>query len=226
MITYLLINAFIILVPILLSFESKVKFYKRLKAYFFSIAIVSTLFIFWDIFATSRGDWAFNTKYTIGIELLHLPIEEILFFVTVPYSIIFIYESLNSYFENYIYSLNKSTFLIFAIIFFILSFLVLGLNYTYILCLFISLSFFIIYFLDISATYSQNFWNTIIISYIPFLLINYLLTSIPVVTYNDSENFGIRLITIPIEDIGYSFAMITMWLTFYEFGKKKFLNYE
>ena len=30
----------------------------------------------------------------------------------------------------------------------------------------------------------------------------------PVVWYNDDENLGIRLLTIPIEDIGYAFTMI------------------
>lgn len=226
MMTYLLINFFIIIVPFLLSFENKVQFYKNYKAYAFSIAIVSTLFIFWDIFATYRGDWAFNPKYIVGLELSGLPLEEIFFFITVPYSIIFIYESLNVYFENYIFSTRRSTFLIFSAIFFILSFFVFNQNYTFILFLFISLSFYLMYFFYKSAAYTQNFWLTVIISYIPFLIVNYLLTSIPVVTYNDSENFGIRLLTLPIEDLGYSFAMITMWLIFYDIGKKKFLRNE
>lgn len=226
MMTYLLLNIFIILVPFLLSFESKVKFYKKLSAYGFSIAIVSTLFIFWDIFATYRGDWAFNPQYTIGLGILGLPIEEILFFITVPYSIIFIYESLNAYYDNYYFSVRKNSFLVISSIFFVLSFLVLGLNYTFILFLFISLSFFLMYAIKNSNAYTQNFWLTVIISYIPFLIINYLLTSIPIVSYNDAENFGVRILTIPIEDLGYSFAMITMWLIFYDIGKKKFVKDE
>lgn len=224
MMTYLLINIFIILVPLLLSFESKVQFYKKLAAYGFSIAIVSTLFIFWDIFATFRGDWAFNPQYTMGLDFLGLPIEEILFFITVPYSVIFIYESLNAYIENYYFAINRNTFLIFSMIFFLASFLVISQNYTFILFLFISLSFFLMYLFNNAIAYTQNFWLTVIISYIPFLIVNYLLTSIPIVTYNDLENFGFRLVTIPIEDLGYSFAMISMWLIFYDIGKTKLLK--
>ncbi len=226
MTTYLLINILILLVPFILSFEKKVQFYKKIKAYFFSIFIVSTLFIFWDIFATYRGDWAFNSKYTIGLTFFGLPIEEILFFLSVPYSVIFIFETLNAYIEDYIFSIRKLTFLIISLIFFVFSFLVLGQNYTFILLLFISLSFFLMYLIKNNASYSQNYWLTIIISFIPFLIVNYFLTSIPIVTYNDAENFGIRLITIPIEDLGYSFSMISMWLLFYDLGKKKFLKDE
>jgi len=82
------------------------------------------------------------------------------------------------------------------------------------------------YFIKKSIAQTQNFWLTIVISYIPFLIVNYLLTSIPIVTYNDFENFGIRIITIPIEDLGYSFAMISMWLLFYDLGKRLFSKYE
>jgi lycopene cyclase domain-containing protein len=51
---------------------------------------------------------------------------------------------------------------------------------------------------------------------IPFSIINGILTGSfidqPVVYYNDAENLGIRLGTIPIEDIGYAFSMLLMSL--------------
>lgn len=226
MMTYLIINLLIIIVPLILSFEGKIKFYKKIPAYLFSISIVSTLFIFWDIFATHRGDWAFSPSHTLGVEIFGLPLEEILFFVTVPYSIIFIYETVELYIENTPFIHQRSIFLVASLLFFVLSFFVMGQNYTFILFLFISLSFYLMYASKSRAVYEQNYWLTIVISYIPFLIVNYFLTSIPVVTYNDTENFGIRLITIPIEDLGYSFAMISMWLLFYDLGKQKFLKDE
>ena len=49
----------------------------------------------------------------------------------------------------------------------------------------------------------------------------------PVVWYNDLENLGIRLFTIPIEDIGYAFNML-FWVVFLneQFKKSNFLKTE
>jgi lycopene cyclase domain-containing protein len=51
---------------------------------------------------------------------------------------------------------------------------------------------------------------------VPFAIVNGILTGSfidePVVSYNNAENLGIRLGTIPIEDIGYAFTMILMSL--------------
>ena len=56
---------------------------------------------------------------------------------------------------------------------------------------------------------------------IPFLIVNYLLTSIPAVTYNETAFSVIRFITIPYEDFLYSFSMISLWILFYELAKEK-----
>jgi lycopene cyclase domain-containing protein len=66
---------------------------------------------------------------------------------------------------------------------------------------------------------SRNFWITIFITYIPFLIVNYILTSVPIVTYNSEAFWNIRITTIPLEDFIYSFSMIALWILFYELGK-------
>jgi lycopene cyclase domain-containing protein len=58
----------------------------------------------------------------------------------------------------------------------------------------------------------QKFYFSYLIILIPFLIVNGILTGAftpsPVVWYNDSENLGLRIITIPIEDLGYAFTML------------------
>ena len=51
----------------------------------------------------SGTHWGFNNDYLLGIYLFNLPLEEILFFITVPYACVFIYECLNVYIKkNYL----------------------------------------------------------------------------------------------------------------------------
>jgi lycopene cyclase domain-containing protein len=47
------------------------------------------------------------------------------------------------------------------------------------------------------------------------------ITDSPIVWYNDLENLGIRLTTIPVEDIGYAFSMLFGNLMIFEFLKPK-----
>ena len=58
----------------------------------------------------------------------------------------------------------------------------------------------------------MDFLPTYFIIFIPFFLVNGILTGSgiedQVVWYNDAENMGIRLLTIPIEDTIYNLGML------------------
>lgn len=64
-----------------------------------------------------------------------------------------------------------------------------------------------------SATY---FLIAYIIILLPFLAVNGFLTALPVVKYNDLQNLGIRITTIPVEDIFYGMLLILMNVVLYE----------
>ena len=71
----------------------------------------------------------------------------------------------------------------------------------------------------------QRFFLSFLIILIPFFIVNGILTGwitdSPIVWYNDLENLGIRLTTIPVEDIGYAFSMLFGNLMIFEFLKPK-----
>jgi lycopene cyclase domain-containing protein len=46
--------------------------------------------------------------------------------------------------------------------------------------------------------------------------VNGFLTAIPVVLYNDEENVGIRLYSIPLEDVFYGMLLLFMNIVIYE----------
>lgn len=219
--TYLLINILIIFFPLVLTFDKNLTYYKKVPRLLKSIAFVSTAYIIWDAIATKRGDWAFNPEHLLGVYILGLPLEEILFFITVPYSCIFIYETVSFYLKEKQLNINPKSFLIPSFFFIAMGIFFYDQHYTFTVSIF-SAAFFIgaILFKE-KLLLSKNFWITMLISFLPFLIVNYFLTSIPIVNYNDAAFSGKRFITIPYEDFLYSFSMIALWILFYELAKKK-----
>ena len=219
--TYLIINILIIFIPLILSFDKNLKFYKKVPFVFQSIAFISTAYIVWDVIATKRGDWAFSPEHLIGFYILGLPLEEILFFITVPYACIFIFETVSFYVKEKKLNFNKKLSIIPAVILIVLGIIFYDQNYTFTVSIFAAAFFIVAVLFNGSLLASRNFWITILIGFIPFLIVNYFLTSIPVVTYNETAFSGKRFITIPYEDFLYSFSMISLWILFYELAKEK-----
>jgi lycopene cyclase domain-containing protein len=217
--TYFLILAASLAGPLALSFDKKVGFYKKWKWLFPSMIIPGLLYIAWDIFFTSKGVWWFNEDYISGIKLVNLPIEEVLFFFVVPYCCIFIYECIRCYFPKLKNKKIADRILqAFAIVFLIAGLLFSAKYYTswtFILCaVFIAVIYlFKSYFKDFDAL---SFLVSYAIILIPFLVVNGFLTAIPVVLYNDAENLGIRIYTIPFEDSVYGMLLVMMDIAIYE----------
>ncbi len=69
--------------------------------------------------------------------------------------------------------------------------------------------------------FRRNFWVLILFSFIPFFIINYFLTSIPVVWYNENEIIGLRILSIPIEDLFYHFTLTSFYILAYNYFKSK-----
>lgn len=221
--TYLLINFFSILVPFLFSFERRIFFFRKLKALLPAILITGAFFIVWDHFLTVWNVWAFNSDYVIGKYIWDLPIEEWLFFFTIPYSCVFIYESLNFLIKSdplYKYSKNISATL--SVILTIVVLFNIGKLYTSIKL--ILTVFMLVYALIENFPFMGKFYRAYLVSLIPFFIVNGLLTAIPVVTYNNSENLGIRIGTIPVEDTIYMLLLLLMNICLYEFFKTRLLK--
>ena len=73
--------------------------------------------------------------------------------------------------------------------------------------------------------YAQRFYLSFIIIFIPFFFVNSALTGSysekPVVFYDNTENLGIRLGTIPVEDSFYCFALLYSITLVFEYLKNK-----
>ncbi len=92
---YLAIDLGAISVPFIFSFHNQIAFYKKYRAVFCSILVTACFFISWDIYFTGMQVWGFNPNYVLGLYFFNLPVEEVLFFVCIPYACTFTYYSLN-----------------------------------------------------------------------------------------------------------------------------------
>jgi lycopene cyclase domain-containing protein len=219
--TYLLINLTIVVVPLFFSFENKLKFYKKIPAYLFSVLIVSTVYVIWDSLAVTRGDWGFNDEHILGIRLINLPLEEYLFFLTVPYSCIFIFESTAIYIRDEEVIINKSVLIAIAVMLLITAIIFSHQFYTLTVLIFTALFLLIAVFFFYKLLQSKVYWITIAISFIPFLIFNFVLTYIPVVVYSPNSIWGMKIISIPVEDFFYSYSMISFWILLYSIKENK-----
>lgn len=181
--------------------------------------IPALLYIVWDLYFTAKGVWHFNDAYITGIKLYNLPIEEVLFFFIVPYCCLFIYACIRSYFPKLVHKAAADVFMkIMGMVLLVTGIVFFKKYYTgwtfiftggFILILYV----FRKYFKSFDAI---SFLVSYAICLIPFLVVNGFLTAIPVVLYNDAENLGTRIYTIPFEDAFYGMLLVLMNVVIYE----------
>jgi lycopene cyclase domain-containing protein len=213
--TYLALNLGTIFFPLLLSFDRKVAFYRMWPSVLPAIFLTATVFIPWDMWKTDLGVWSFNPDYILGIYWGNLPVEEWMFFFTIPYAIVFIYECLKAYFTDRLFVAGpKISRAVFGILIFVTVFFT-GRTYPLITFPLAALGI-AVHHLILKNTFAGRFWMAYLVHLIPFFLVNGVLTALPVVMYNPAEIIGIRIYSVPVEDSIYSLLLFLMNVTWHE----------
>lgn len=218
---YLLLNLGSLSIPFIYSFHPKLQFYKKWKSLFLAMICTMLIFIPWDIIFTNNGFWGFNSNYFLDQRLFNLPIEEWLFFICIPYACVFTHYALLYYFPKM--EISKKNTRLLSIFIIIILFVLLLFNYNkwYTFVNFVYAFILLIITLNTKIKLLQNYYLTFLIMLIPFFIVNGILTGSfihdEVVWYNNSENLGIRLFTIPIEDTIYAFTLILTNLALTEY---------
>ena len=220
--TYLALNLFIIAVPLWYTPDKRTAYYRRLPAVVLSIAVVSTCYLVWDILVTAHGEWSFNSRYLTGVQIFNIPLEEVLFFITVPYSCLFIYEVVLYATRSSSFKLPVSIIIASILGLWATSLAVYSQGYT--AKALASCGFFLMValVLDRPMIKSKQYWIWLAVCYVPFLIINTVLTALPVVEYSNKAIWGLRVGTIPVEDFFYNYAMLSFYLLVYRIGNKVF----
>ena len=228
---YLFLDFIVFIVPFVASFHKKAPFFKKWKYVGIAIIITSLFFIIWDEVFTREKIWGFNEKYLTGIFWGSLPLEEILFFMCIPYASIFTYFLLNHTIEkDHLFPHQE---LISSVL--IIALLIAGiynLDKWYTGVTFITLALFLAYqMLKLRPRYMGRFYFAFAVLIIPFFIVNGILTGSfigdSVVWYDDNHTLGMRIGTIPLEDFFYALLLILVnvaiieWLEERAYYKKK-----
>lgn len=186
---------------------------------------VAVFFLVWDEIFTQWGVWGFNPRYLTEIYLGHLPIEEILFFICIPYACVFSYDALNKLLGKPPYtSVSKGVNYLMIAGSFLLAFLFNDRLYTFTTFLFLGIVLLIANMTSFRKHLPAIYRGYLVI--VPFFFIsNGLLTGTgiedQVVWYNEAEQIGRRMLTIPVEDLWYGFLLILMNILGYEWLKAR-----
>ena len=91
--TYLVLMAACLLVTLPLELVLKAGVYRRPRRWLAALVPVFLAFNLWDWVAIRRSHWTYSPRYTTGIVLLGLPLEELVFFVVVPTCALLTYQA-------------------------------------------------------------------------------------------------------------------------------------
>ncbi|MFA6261391.1 MAG: lycopene cyclase domain-containing protein [Bacteroidia bacterium] len=208
---YAIVLFWAVLVPVVFSFNRRIGYYRKFKSLAAGISITALLLIATDALFVQSGVWGFNADYVWPLRFLHLPLEEWLFFVAIPYASIFIYESLRILLPPITYGkwMQRLTWALAILC------MLTALTNPFRLYTFWASSIaavLLVWHALFKKAWMGNFWLAFGVHLIPFLVVNGLLTGMatehPVVWYNPEENLGLRIFTIPVEDLVYALIML------------------
>jgi lycopene cyclase domain-containing protein len=182
-------------------------------------------FIPWDIIFTQQGIWGFNEKYLSGIKIANLPLEEWLFFICIPYACLFTIYAFKNLMPKFRFSTKTTAVVYFSLQTLLIATLLYNYDHWY-----TSINFaYAIVLMALVFNYKRDvlrvFFPVFVILLVPFFIVNGFLTGSwiheEVVWYNNAENLGIRIGTVPIEDSIYALGMLlTVFVLMEKFSEK------
>jgi lycopene cyclase domain-containing protein len=218
---YLIFNVIVISAPLLLGMLKKFYFVDKWKIAFVSIAVFLVPYFIWDSFVTG-SHWFFNDRFILGVKSLNIPIEEISFFISVPFACLFTWEMIVQRFE-----IKKITFgrwlRNFSHILFPVSvwLYLTAKEYTGFAVFAFYFSILFDWKLGADLLKDKRFYWFILLTLVFNLVFNGYLTWRPVVLYGTSYQLGIRIFTVPVEDFIYGTSLIIFTTSLYQKLKSK-----
>lgn len=235
---YLLINLGCISIPFIVSFHPRIKFYRYWKAFLIGDLVIMLVFIPWDMLYTSIGIWGFQDRFLAGIFWGNLPMEEWMFFFCIPYACLYTYHCISVFTEG------KRIPAFFEVLPWVIIVLCTGVAIVYYQRLYTLVThafcaaFLLFHLLVLKKAYLSRFMLTFCILLLPFIISNGMLTGIAfweysfinvfpeqiseqIVWYDNNHNLGVRVFSMPVDDLSYGLTMLLLVTTVYEAVKAR-----
>lgn len=207
-------HAFVVIPVAALSFEHRIRYFSRWKQVLLASLAPAAIYITWDILFTANGIWDFDDAKTAGQRLLGLPVEEWLWFFTIPFAVIFIHENLRYYMPVDKLLPCESYFA---------KVLVVGLaaaavwNYDRLYTVLALGSAAALLLADLrwgDAATRSRFLGMFVVSLVPMLIFNGWLTGMfsttPLVSYHAGSHLGLWIGTMPFEDMWFGLGYLLL----------------
>ncbi|MHA7859907.1 lycopene cyclase domain-containing protein [Tessaracoccus sp. Y36] len=89
---YLILMAACVAVTLPLEFVLRARVYRRPLRLLLAMLPMLVVFLAWDVLGILRDHWTYSERFTTGIMLGILPLEELLFFLVIPICGLLTYE--------------------------------------------------------------------------------------------------------------------------------------
>jgi lycopene cyclase domain-containing protein len=188
----------------------------KLRSVVMSIIVPGIVFVATDVFVTDLF-WYFNSEHILGIFFLTVPVEEILFFITVPFGCLVLWVNWKKLSDNR-HSIRSAP-LIFAAIAVVLATVSFSLHLSY--TSFVLAALLLCIIID-GILRTRLFRKLVFLQYLGIVsmltfIFNLYLTARPVVTYNLLMKTNLQVATIPLEDFVYGVVLVSFVVILYEY---------
>lgn len=210
---YTIIPFLVLAGPLALSFDERVNFIQYWPAVLAAVVLIGGLYILWDVLVVQAGHWSFNDQHVGVRRWFHLPPGEWLFFLTVPYACLFIYEVVRSYFGPG-QSDPAWTWLQAALVmpFALGAWIWRRQGYTMLALGSVAAFWALSVWLAPGLVANSDFWGFTGLSLVAFVVVNGTYTALPTISYNPKAIWGPKAGTIPLEDFFYNFSFLGLSL--------------
>lgn len=218
--TYILVLLFAVIICFIASFNRRIQFNKEFVPFLKAAVLVAVPFIAWDIWFAAHGVWWFDNRYTLGVIIAGLPLEEWLFFLCIPFSCVFTYYCIDKFFKmEWLIGFNNLIVFVAFIVCSVVALLHFDKIYTLVTAIATIATLIYLHFIA-RAEWISKATMVYAILMLGFFPVNGVLTGFglesPIVNYNPVDFLGVRMLTIPIEDAFYGYTQFLLVLYFFK----------